>query len=95
MNHCGYIDREGCFIDCSQEEGAFKHTTWCERQDVDEDDLMDVLGWVKLTYALPNKYLYTYCRALSDKQAEWLANNGYELDENDLWEGREDWKILG
>ena len=91
MNYCGYIDRDGCFIDCSKEEGIFKHTAWCESQDVDEDDLMDMRGWVKLTCALPNKYLYAYCKALSDEQADWLANNGFEIDENDLWEGREDW----
>lgn len=81
--HCGYLDRHGRFIDCSYEHGAFKHESYCRQFGENEDYLMEFLGWVKLTTCLPNEYLFTSPRGLSNKQIEWLTENGYEIQKED------------
>ena len=81
--HCGYLSRQGEFIDCSNEHGAFKHEEYCKHLGKDEDYLMDFLGWVKLTTCLPNEYLFTSPRHLSNEQIKWLTENGYEIYKED------------
>lgn len=84
MNNCGYLDRSGRFIDCCHEEKPFQHDSYCGKKGLNEDFLMDVLGWVKLTKVLPNKYIFTWNLGLSMEQISWLKKNGYDIDEFDL-----------
>lgn len=80
--HCGYLNRNGEFIDCSHEKNEyFKHESYCDAIGIDEDYLLTMLGWIKLTTCLPNAYI-TY-RALSDKQVKWSTDNGYDIEEED------------
>ena len=51
-----------------------------------EEYLMEFVGWVKLTLCLPNEYLFMSPRGLSQKQIDWLSENGYEIEEMDLIE---------
>lgn len=82
--HCGYINRNGEFIDCSHYEGPFKHEKLCLFLKTTEEDLMNFLGWVKLTTCLPNKYIFDSPLGLSQSQINWLEENGYQIDELDL-----------
>ena len=79
-NRCGYLSRIGVFIDCSSAEGQFKHISYCDSLNVDEDYFMDYLGWVKLTTSIPQGYVYTSIKPMPKEQIEWLENNGYEID---------------
>ena len=84
MNNCGYVNREGTFIDCTNEKKPLQHDSYCERMGLNEDYIMDVLGWVKLTKVLPNKYIYTHALSMSVEQISWLVKNGYDIEEFDL-----------
>lgn len=79
-DNCGYVSRTGAFIDCSNAEGQFKHISYCDSLNLDEDYLMDYLGWVKLTASIPCGYVYTSMKPISTEQIEWLENNGYMVD---------------
>ena len=79
-NKCGYLSRTGAFIDCSSAEGQFKHISYCNSLNTDEDYLMDCLGWVKLTTSIPCGHVYTSMKPISNEQIEWLVNNGYVID---------------
>lgn len=84
--HCGYLTREGKFIDCSLIQGPIKHESMCRSMGMSEEYLMEFVGWVKLTLCLPNEYLFMSPRGLSQKQIDWLSKNGYEIEEMDLIE---------
>ena len=79
-NNCGYLSRIGVFIDCSNADGQFKHISYCDSMHIDEEYVMDWLGWVKLTTSIPCGYVYTSMKSLSNEQIEWLENNGYVID---------------
>ena len=79
-NNCGYLSRIGVFIDCSNADGQFKHISYCDSTHIDEEYVMDWLGWVKLTTSIPQGYVYTSMKPMSKEQIEWLENNGYVVD---------------
>lgn len=79
-NRCGYLSRTGAFIDCSSADGQFKHISYCDSIHINEEYVMDCLGWVKLTTCIPQGYVYTSMKPMSKEQIEWLENNGYEID---------------
>lgn len=93
MSKCGYLDRAGRFIDCSEEEGPFKHSNYCQKIGLEEDFLLEILGWIKLTDSLPNRYLFMWDFGMSQEQIDWLEKNNYKIEEFDLWEfgGKEKW----
>ena len=85
MAYCGYLDRHGIFYDCSQQEGPYKHNSWCEERGYDEDQLIEQEGWVKFSDVLFNRYIFCYYDGLSIPQIKWLRNHGYKIDDYDLF----------
>ena len=81
----GYVNRYGEFFDCSKERTPFQHDRFCDKLGITEDELMNDLGWVKLTSALPHDYIYMCAKSISDAQINWLVSHGYEIHKEDKW----------
>lgn len=80
----GYIDRRGNFIDVSECGCIFAHDRYCAAHNIDEDVLLDIKGWVKLTDVLPRSYIYTRFYPMSRKQSSWLLEHGYKVEPVDM-----------
>ena len=89
MRYCGYITREGEFIDLNkkypnlEEIWMSKHTQFEEEFGVDEDYILTYNKWVKLTTCL-DEYIYMGVEPLSDAQKDKLIELGYEIEEYDI-----------
>ena len=87
MRYCGYIIREGHFINLDKEypnfEGISKHTQYEWDHNLDETILLEFLGWVKLT-TVCDEYIYMKIEPLSPAQVEMLKALEYEINEEDM-----------
>lgn len=89
MRYCGYITREGEFIDLNkkysnlEEIWMSKHTQFEEEFGVDEDYILTYNKWVKLTTCL-DEYIYMGVEPLSDAQKDKLIELGYKIEEYDI-----------
>lgn len=87
MRYCGYITREGRFINLDKEypnfEGISKHTQYEWDHSLDETMLLEFLGWVKLT-TVCDEYIYMKIEPLSPAQVEMLKALEYEIQEEDM-----------
>lgn len=84
MTYCGYITQFGDFIDCSMYPFP-KHQTFQDKVCMDEDYMMEELGYVKLTEVVPNDYIYTCAEGLTNCQVKWLEEHGFKVHEEDLY----------
>ena len=87
MRYCGYITREGHFINLDKEYPNFqeisKHTQYEWDHNLDETILLEFLGWVKLTTCL-DEYIYMGVEPLTNAQQEELLKLGYKIEEFDI-----------
>lgn len=89
MRYCGYITREGEFIDLNkrypdlEEIWMSKHTQFEGELGIDEDYILTYNKWVKLTTCL-DEYIYMGVEPLSDAQKDKLIELGYEIEEYDI-----------
>lgn len=89
MRYCGYITREGEFIDLNkkypdlEETYISKHTHFEIEFDVDEDYILTYNKWVKLTTCI-DEYIYMGVEPLSNEQKDKLIELGYKIEEFDI-----------
>ena len=89
MRYCGYITREGKFIDLNkkypdlEEIWMSKHTQFEEDFGIDEDYILIYNKWVKLTTCL-DEYIYMGVEPLTNAQQETLLKLGYKIEEFDI-----------
>lgn len=89
MRYCGYITREGEFIDLNkkypdlEEMWMSKHTRFEEDFGIDEDYILTYNKWVKLTTCL-DEYIYMGIEPLTNAQQETLTKLGYKIEEFDI-----------
>ena len=89
MRYCGYITREGKFIDLNkkypdlEETWMSKHTQFEEDFGIDEDYILIYNKWVKLTTCL-DEYIYMGVEPLTNAQQETLLKLGYKIEEFDI-----------
>ena len=79
----GYLNRQGNFIDVSNYGQICQHIIFCDSNNLNEDDLLENKGWVKLTSVFSNEYIYMFSYPLSKAQQKWLMDNNYKIE---LWD---------
>lgn len=87
MRHCGYITREGQFIDLMEEypdfESPSRHTQFEADHFIDEDYILTHFKWVKLTMCL-DEYIYMAFEPMTNVQQEKLIELEYEIENEDI-----------